>query len=81
MTETGAVMVEARRIARNRVKKALKKRGLKISWFAAKDITLASMELIKEDKAITRQARYNLKRRAHDARRIRGQAQGPTEGS
>ena len=60
---SGAVNTEAMRIARNRVKDALKANSIKISHVAAKDITAAAKELISADPSIIEQAEAALKAR------------------
>lgn len=67
---SGAVMTEARRLARNLVKDAIKREGKKVSHFKASDITkLANMWL--DDEAIgpdlIKQAEANLAERATPA--------------
>jgi hypothetical protein len=66
---SGAVNTEAMRIARNRVKDALKAAGMKISYVKASDITSAAKELIaSEDEAsdtsCIAMAKANLDKRA-----------------
>ena len=60
---SGAVNTEAMRIARNRVKDALKANSIKISHVAAKDITAAAKELIAADPSIIDLATEALKAR------------------
>jgi len=62
------VKVEARRIARLRIKKAMKRDGLKISNFDAAEITKAAQELIERDRSILATARYNILRRNRSTR-------------
>lgn len=58
--ESGKVMTEARRLARNVVKDAIKASGGKISHYEAKDITAAANELLKNDPSLVEQAKVNL---------------------
>jgi len=58
--ESGKVMTEARRLARNVVKDAIKASGGKISHYEAKDITTAANELLKSDPSLVEQAKVNL---------------------
>ncbi len=58
--ESGKVMTEARRLARNVVKDAIKAGGGKISHYEAKDITAAANELLKSDPSLVEQAKANL---------------------
>jgi hypothetical protein len=58
--ESGKVMTEARRLARNVVKDAIKAQGGKISHYEAKDITAAANELLKNDPSLVEQAKANL---------------------
>lgn len=58
--ESGAVMTEARRLAKNVVKDAIKANGGKISHYEAKDITAAANELLKADPSLVEQAKANL---------------------
>lgn len=58
--ESGKVMTEARRLARNVVKDAIKASGGKISHYEAKDITAAANELLKSDATLVEQAKANL---------------------
>jgi hypothetical protein len=58
--ESGKVMTEARRLARNVVKDAIKASGGKISHYEAKDITAAANELLKSDPSLVEQAKANL---------------------
>jgi len=61
---SGAVMTEARRLAKNVVKDELKKNKIKISHVDAKDITAAANALIDEDPSFIAQAEANLSERA-----------------
>lgn len=61
---SGATNTEAMRIARGRVKDALKAAGMKISYVAAKDITAAAKELVSADPSIIEEAEANLAKRA-----------------
>lgn len=58
--ESAVVMTEARRIARNLVKDAMKEEGIKISHVKASEITAAANELINSDPSILEQAKANL---------------------
>lgn len=58
--ESGAVMTEARRLAKNVVKDAIKANGGKISHYEPKDITAAANELLKADPSLVEQAKANL---------------------
>jgi hypothetical protein len=61
---SGAVQTEAMRIARNRVKDALKAAGMKISYIKASDITAAAKELVASDDSIVAEATANIAKRA-----------------
>ena len=61
---SGAVMTEARRLARNLVKDAMKEAGIKVSHVEAKEITAAANELLEADPSILEQAKTNLEERA-----------------
>lgn len=61
---SGAVMTEARRLARNLVKDQLKRLGEKVSHYAAKDITLAANALIAADPTILEKAKASLEERS-----------------
>lgn len=63
---SGAVMTEARRIAKALVKDALKEQGYKISHVAAKDITAAANALLDSDDGagIIAEATSNLEERS-----------------
>lgn len=58
-----AVKTEARRIARDMVKATIKDKGMKVSHFAASDITAAANAMIEEDPSIIAQAELNLANR------------------
>jgi hypothetical protein len=60
---TGAVMTEARRLAKLAVKAAMKEQGIKVSHVAAKDITAAANALIEADETFVKRAEENLKAR------------------
>jgi transcriptional/translational regulatory protein YebC/TACO1 len=60
----GAVMTEARRIARNLVKEELKRSGVKVSYIEASEITKAANALIAADPDILKQAEEELEKRA-----------------
>lgn len=68
----GAVMVEARRLAKNIVKDALKEAGYKVSHVEAKTITLAANEYLEgeEGAAIIEQAAANLEARTKTTAKI-----------
>lgn len=61
---SGAVMTEARRLARNIIKDEMKRQGIKISHVEASEITKAANALLAEDASIVEQAEANLKERA-----------------
>lgn len=61
---SGAVMTEARRLARNLVKDAMKAAGVKISHVEASEITKAANALLAEDPSIVEKAKTNLDERA-----------------
>lgn len=61
---TGAVMTEARRIARNLVKDAIKAQGGKVSHYASSEITAAANQLIEADPSIVEQAKAALEERS-----------------
>lgn len=61
---SGAVMTEARRIARNIVKDTLKAAGHKISHYEASEITKAANALIEADPSIVETAKENLEKRS-----------------
>ena len=69
---SGAVMVEARRLAKNVVKDELKKAGYKISHIEAKTITTAANEYLEgeEGAALIEQAKENLEKRAKTPAKI-----------
>jgi hypothetical protein len=60
----GAVMTEARRLAKALVKDAMKAAGIKISHVDASEITKAANALIEQDPSIVEQAKANLEERA-----------------
>lgn len=60
----GVVMTEAMRLARNLVKDEMKRQGLKVSYVAASDITVAAKALIAATPDIVKQAEANLAERA-----------------
>lgn len=60
----GPVVTEARRLARNDVKEAMKAANIKISHVPTKDITAAASELITKDPKYYTMARENLAKRA-----------------
>lgn len=57
---SGAVMTEARRLAKAVVKDMIRDAGMKISHVPAKEITEAANKLIEQDKAFIEQATANL---------------------
>ena len=63
---SGAVMTEARRLAKNIVKDAMKAEGIKISHVEPKEITKAANEILNSDleKEIVAQAEANLAERS-----------------
>lgn len=60
---SGAVMTEARRLAKNLVKDAMKSAGMKISHVAASEITKAANALLDSDPSLITQAEANLAQR------------------
>lgn len=60
---SGAVMTEARRIAKNLVKDEMKRLGIKVSHVASSEITKAANALLDEDPTILEQATANLAER------------------
>lgn len=60
---SGAVMTEARRIARNLVKDEMKRQKIKVSYVDAKDITAAANALIAANPDIVEQAKATLAER------------------
>lgn len=62
---SGAVMTEARRLAKNFLKDEAKKQGIKVSYVAAKEWTAATKALLESDqgKAFIDQAEKNIKAR------------------
>lgn len=61
---SGVVNTEAMRIARARVKDAMKAAGMKISYVKASEITAAAKELIAQDASIIEEAKENLEKRS-----------------
>lgn len=57
---SGAVMTEARRLARQVVKDEMKKLGMKVSYVAASEITKAANALIAADQSFIAKAQANL---------------------
>ena len=57
---SGAVMTEARRLAKNIIKDLMKQSGIKISHVDAKDITSAANELLEQDPSLIETAKANL---------------------
>lgn len=60
---SGAVMTEARRIARNMVKDQMKAEGLKVSHYKASEITAAANSLIAAQPEIVEMAKASLDER------------------
>ena len=60
---SGAVMTEARRLARNLVKDEMKRQGIKISHVEASEITKAANALLEEDPSLIETAKANLEER------------------
>lgn len=60
----GAVMTEARRLAKAVVKDEIRKAGMKISHVEASEITKAANELIANDPSYIEQAKANLETRS-----------------
>jgi len=61
--ESGAVMTEARRLAKNIIKDEMKRNGIKISHVEPKEITAAANELLSADPSIIETAKANLEAR------------------
>lgn len=68
---SGAVMTEARRLARNLVKDELKRQKVKISYVEASEITKAANALIAADPSIIKAAEESLKARDAKAEAIK----------
>lgn len=67
---SGAVMTEARRLARNLVKDEMKREGIKVSHVEAKEITRAANEVLADadmGAKLMAQAEANLKAREEEA--------------
>lgn len=60
---SGAVMTEARRLARNLVKDEMKRQGIKVSHVEASEITKAANALLEADDSIIKQAEQNIAER------------------
>lgn len=73
---SGAVMTEARRLARNLIKDQLKADGVKISYVEASEITKAANALIAADPNIIKTAEESLKAREAKAEGIRSALKG-----
>lgn len=73
---SGAVMTEARRLARNLVKDQLKAMKVKISYVEASEITKAANALIAANPDIVKQAEASLKEREAKAETIRETLKG-----
>lgn len=67
---SGAVMTEARRLAKNLIKDEMKKAGIKVSHVAAKDITAAANALLDTMPELLEQAQTNLKAREDEAKGV-----------
>jgi hypothetical protein len=61
--ESGAVMTEARRLAKNIIKDEMKRNKIKISHVEPKEITAAANALLAEDPSIIETAKANLEAR------------------
>jgi hypothetical protein len=61
--ESGEVMTEARRLAKNIIKDEIKREGGKISHYEPKEITAAANELLANDPSIIETAKANLEAR------------------
>lgn len=61
---SGAVMTEARRLAKNIIKDSMKEKGIKISHVAAKDITAAANAYLADAPELIAEAEANLAARA-----------------
>jgi len=61
---SGAVMTEARRLARNLVKDEMKRAGIKISHVEASEITKAANALLEADPSLLETAKANLEERS-----------------
>lgn len=73
---SGAVMTEARRLARNLVKDELKKAGVKISYVEASEITKAANAYIIADPSILKMAEESIKAREEKASGMRSALAG-----
>lgn len=60
---SGAVMTEARRLAKNLVKDEIKRKGGKISHYDAKEITKAANAYLEQDPTLIEMAQANLAER------------------
>lgn len=60
----GAVMTEARRLARNIVKDAMKREGIKVSYVEASEITKAANALLTAQPDLIEQAKANIEERS-----------------
>jgi hypothetical protein len=60
---TGAIMTEARRLARNYVKDEIKRQGEKVSHYKAAVITEAANQLLETNPEIVEQAKKNVEER------------------
>lgn len=68
---SGAVMTEARRLARNLVKDEMKRQGIKVSYVEASEITKAANALITSQPEIVEQAKAMLAERDEKAAGIK----------
>lgn len=73
---SGAVMTEARRLARNLVKDELKRQKVKISYVEASEITKAANALIAADPSIVKAAEESLKARDAKSSAIKTKLEG-----
>ncbi|HSW92140.1 MAG TPA: hypothetical protein VLG09_05845 [Candidatus Saccharimonadales bacterium] len=60
---TGAIMTEARRLAKMIVKDEIKRQGGKVSHYEASEITKAANALLEQDPTIVEQAKKNVEER------------------
>lgn len=67
---SGAVMTEARRLARNMVKDEMKRQGIKVSYVDSKDITAAANTLIAENPSIIEEAKKSIEARDAKASQV-----------
>lgn len=67
---SGEVMTEARRIARNMVKDAMKAKKIKVSYVEASEITKAANALLAADPSIIEKAKVSLEARKADGDKV-----------